>query len=134
METRSETRSNPVVELVSTVKRRQSGPSTARRLLIVGTEFLVVLLGAPDPEQTLRERRVSMSKSASADEAKANATLLQAVAETGEILAKLLNMNTLLPRAVELIQERFGFYHVQVFLLDETNEYASLAASTGATP
>jgi GAF domain-containing protein len=69
----------------------------------------------------------------SADEAKANATLLQAVAETGEILAKLLNMNTLLPRAVELIQERFGFYHVQVFLLDETNEYASLAASTGAT-
>ncbi|MEO8610589.1 MAG: GAF domain-containing protein [Chloroflexota bacterium] len=69
----------------------------------------------------------------SADEAKANATLLQAVAETGEILAKLLNMNSLLPRAVELIQERFGFYHVQVFLLDETNEYASLAASTGAT-
>lgn len=69
----------------------------------------------------------------SADEAKANATLLQAVAETGEILAKLLNMNTLLPRAVELIQERFGFYHVQVFLLDETKEYASLAASTGAT-
>jgi hypothetical protein len=70
VETGSETRSNPVVELVSTVKRRQSGRSTARRLLIVG-EFLVVLLGAPDPEQTLRERRVSMSKSASADEAKA---------------------------------------------------------------
>jgi GAF domain-containing protein len=69
----------------------------------------------------------------SATEAKSNATLLQAVAETGEILAKLLNLNALLPRAVELIQERFGFYHVQVFLLDETNEYASLAASTGAT-
>lgn len=69
----------------------------------------------------------------SAEAAKSNATLLQAVAETGEILAKLLNLNTLLPRAVEMIQERFGFYHVQVFLLDETNEYASLAASTGAT-
>jgi GAF domain-containing protein len=69
----------------------------------------------------------------SAEAAKGNASLLQAVAETGEILAKLLNLNTLLPRAVELIQERFGFYHVQVFLLDETNEYASLAASTGAT-
>jgi hypothetical protein len=70
VETGSETRSNPVVELVSTVKRIQSGRSTAPRLLIVG-EFLVVLLGAPDPEQTLRERRVSMSKSASADEVKA---------------------------------------------------------------
>jgi GAF domain-containing protein len=69
----------------------------------------------------------------SSEEARNNASLLQAVAETGEILAKLLNLTTLLPRAVELIQERFGFYHVQVFLLDETNEYASLAASTGAT-
>ena len=69
----------------------------------------------------------------SSQEARNNASLLQAVAETGEILAKLLNLSTLLPRAVELIQERFGFYHVQVFLLDETNEYASLAASTGAT-
>jgi GAF domain-containing protein len=69
----------------------------------------------------------------SADDAKSSATLLQAVAETGEILGKMLNISILLPRAVELIQERFGFYHVQVFLLDEANEYASLAASTGAT-
>jgi len=69
----------------------------------------------------------------SAEAAKSNATLLQAVAETGEILGKLLNISTLLPRAVEMIQERFGFYHVQVFLLDEVGEYASLAASTGAT-
>lgn len=69
----------------------------------------------------------------SAEAAKGSASLLQAVAEAGEILAKLLNLNALLPRAVELIQERFGFYHVQVFLLDETNEYVSLAASTGAT-
>jgi len=68
-----------------------------------------------------------------AEAAKGSATLLQAVADAGQILAKLLNLNALLPRAVELIQERFGFYHVQVFLLDETNEYVSLAASTGAT-
>jgi GAF domain-containing protein len=69
----------------------------------------------------------------SAEAAKGSANLLRAVAETGEILAKLLNINVLLPRAVEMIQERFGFYHVQVFLLDEAAEYASLAASTGAT-
>lgn len=37
----------------------------------MGTGLLVILLGMPDPDQTLRERRVSMSKSASADDAKA---------------------------------------------------------------
>ncbi len=65
--------------------------------------------------------------------AKGSASLLQAVAESGEILAKLLNLKQLLPRAVELIQDRFAFYHVQIFLIDDTGEYAMLAASTGAT-
>jgi GAF domain-containing protein len=32
---------------------------------------------------------------------------------------------------VDLIRERFGFYHVSVFLLDETGTWAELAASTG---
>lgn len=64
--------------------------------------------------------------------ARSSANLLQAVAETGEILAKMLNLNELLPRAVEMVRERFAFYHVQVFLLDEAGEYATLAASTGA--
>ncbi len=67
-----------------------------------------------------------------ADAARSSANLLQAVAETGEILAKMLNLNELLPRAVEMVRERFAFYHVQVFLLDEAGEYATLAASTGA--
>jgi GAF domain-containing protein len=68
-----------------------------------------------------------------AEEAKVSASLLQAVAESGEILAKMLNLKQLLPRAVELVQERFAFYHVQIFLIDESGEYATLAASTGAT-
>lgn len=55
---------------MSAVKRR-SGPSAARRLLVSGVGLLFILLGAPDPDQTLRERHVSMSKSASADDANA---------------------------------------------------------------
>ncbi|HEX2906476.1 MAG TPA: GAF domain-containing protein [Phototrophicaceae bacterium] len=57
--------------------------------------------------------------------------LLQAVAEIGQILAKLLSLTELLNRAVELIQERLVFYHVQVFLLDENDKAAHLVASTG---
>lgn len=60
-----------------------------------------------------------------------SANLLQAAAATGEIIGKLLKVDELLPQAVDLIRERFAFYHVQIFLLDEAGENAQLAASTG---
>ena len=37
----------------------------------------------------------------------------------------------LLNRAVEIIRDRFAFYHVQVFLIDDSRDYAYLQASTG---
>ncbi|HIE37864.1 MAG TPA: GAF domain-containing protein, partial [Anaerolineae bacterium] len=39
-------------------------------------------------------------------------------------------MDDLLDRAVNLIRERFGFYHAGIFLLDERGEYAVLRAAT----
>ena len=67
-----------------------------------------------------------------AERSQASANLLQAAAATGEIIGKLLKLDEILPQAVELIRERFAFYHVQIFLLDETGENAQLAASTGS--
>ncbi len=61
-----------------------------------------------------------------------SARLLRAAAETGQDLSKMLNIHEILPQAVEFIRERFGFYHVQVFLIDEDGLNARLAASTGA--
>ncbi len=61
-----------------------------------------------------------------------SANLLQAAAATSEIIGKLLKLDELLPQAIDLIRERFAFYHVQIFLLDETGENAQLAASTGS--
>lgn len=66
-----------------------------------------------------------------AERSQASANLLQAAAATGEIIGKVLKIDELLPQAVDLIRERFAFYHVQIFLLDETGENAQLAASTG---
>ena len=37
----------------------------------------------------------------------------------------------LMDRAVNLIRDRFGFYHAGIFLLDELGEYAVLQAATG---
>jgi len=61
-----------------------------------------------------------------------SANLLQAAASTSEIIGKLLKLDELLSQAIELIRERFAFYHVQIFLLDEAGENAQLAASTGS--
>jgi HAMP domain-containing protein len=41
------------------------------------------------------------------------------------------NLEDLMRRAVELIRERFGFYHAAIFLLDDSGENAVLRAATG---
>ncbi len=56
---------------------------------------------------------------------------LQAAAEVSRAASSLLDLDELLNRVVELIRDAFGFYHVQVFLVDEENYAAWLRASTG---
>jgi HAMP domain-containing protein len=56
---------------------------------------------------------------------------LQTSAEVARAASSILEVDQLLDQVVNLIRERFGFYHVQVFLLDAAGEYAVLRASTG---
>ncbi|MFP4393708.1 MAG: GAF domain-containing protein [Anaerolineales bacterium] len=58
---------------------------------------------------------------------------LRAAAEVGRAATTLRDLDTLLSRVTYLISEQFGFYHVGVFLLDESGNYAVLRAanSTG---
>ena len=56
---------------------------------------------------------------------------LTTAAEVSHAASRQLDVNEVLKRAVNLIREQFGYYHVQVFLLDEANEWAELRASTG---
>jgi GAF domain-containing protein len=55
----------------------------------------------------------------------------RAMAEAGQTISRILNLDELLTRAVDLLRDRFAFYHVQIFLMDEAGVYANLAASTG---
>jgi GAF domain-containing protein len=57
--------------------------------------------------------------------------LLQGVSEIGQVMSRLVQLDELFPRAVDLIRERFAFYHVQIFQVDDSREYAVLVASTG---
>lgn len=69
----------------------------------------------------------------SADQSNRTVQLLGATAAIGQVMLRLLDLNSLLSRAVEVIRDRFGFYHTQIYLLDETRTFAILAASTGDT-
>ena len=57
------------------------------------------------------------------------ATQLEAIAEVARSIASLHDMDQLLPYITKLVSERFGFYHIGIFLLDENKEYAVLRAA-----
>ncbi|MBC7871720.1 MAG: GAF domain-containing protein, partial [Chitinophagaceae bacterium] len=57
--------------------------------------------------------------------------LLRASAEIAQITSNTLDLKALFSEAVELIRDRFDYYHVQIFLLDDARESAVLVASTG---
>ncbi len=57
------------------------------------------------------------------------AAQLEAIAEVSSEIASLQKMDTLLPQITRQISEKFGYYHVGIFLLDEAREYALLVAA-----
>ncbi len=56
---------------------------------------------------------------------------LQAAAEISRAATAMRDLDELLRQALELIRERFGFYHASIFLMDEAGEFAVLRESTG---
>jgi GAF domain-containing protein len=56
---------------------------------------------------------------------------LQAAAEIAAATTSILDMNILMPKAVNLIRERFALYYVGLFLVDRQTNEAVLKAGTG---
>ena len=56
---------------------------------------------------------------------------LSITAEIGQAVLTSLEPRQLMQEVVELVRERFDFYHVQVFVVDDARENARLIASTG---
>jgi len=56
---------------------------------------------------------------------------IQVAAQVGRDIIATRDMDVLLNQAVNLIRDRFGFYHAGIFLSDERREYAVLSAATG---
>ncbi len=56
---------------------------------------------------------------------------LEASSQVSRAAASILDPHELMQTTVDLIRDRFGFYHVSIFLLDEAKKWAVVRASTG---
>jgi len=77
---------------------------------------------AEELEQRVAERTAQLER---------RTVQLQVAAEVARDAITAHDAGELLDRAVNLIRERFGFYHAGIFLVDERGEYAVLKAATG---
>lgn len=64
-------------------------------------------------------------------EAQRRALELQTAAEIARDTTSTLSLDTLLNRIISLLQDRFGFYHCSIYLLDESNTYAVIQEGSG---
>jgi signal transduction histidine kinase/response regulator RpfG family c-di-GMP phosphodiesterase len=65
------------------------------------------------------------------EETSRRAVLLQTSADVGRVATSILDQETMIDQAVDLIRNRFGFYHAQIFLIDEAGQFAVLHKSSG---
>ncbi|MBI4672895.1 MAG: PAS domain S-box protein [Chloroflexi bacterium] len=61
-------------------------------------------------------------------------TRLRAAAELGRAVTAILEIDQVLPQVAALIGEYFGYYHVGLFLIDETGQWAVLHGDNRALP
>lgn len=85
---------------------------------------------AANLEQRVNERTAETEKANT--QISRRATQLQTITELSESVAQVQDLNELLPAITKLISERFGFYHVGIFLVDQDHAYAVLQAANSA--
>ncbi|MHB8089260.1 MAG: response regulator, partial [Anaerolineaceae bacterium] len=110
-----QTATNPVgFMLASSTKTGVLDPKDAHTLQIIGNSIAVAI-----------ERQRLLF------EAQRRALELQTAAEIARDTTSTLSQEILLSRIVNLLKDRFGYYHCSIFLLNESNQYAIIEESTG---
>jgi PAS domain S-box-containing protein len=67
------------------------------------------------------------------DALKRRTEYLAASAEIGRLVTSTLDLEAIFTRSVNLVVERFGFYHASIFIIDEAGFNAILQEATGST-
>lgn len=85
-------------------------------------------------EQRVQERTAELTQrglelEAANREVQKRAVQFETVTQVAQAITSIRDLQEILPRIATAISEKFGFYHVGVFLLDGANEYAVLSAT-----
>lgn len=78
-------------------------------------------------EIRVEERTVELEQSA--EQLQKRAAQFETIAQLARTINSIQDPETLLNRITQLVSASFGFYHVGLFLLDESREYAALSAA-----
>ncbi len=111
-------------------------------LLVADTVLGAVSIQHAEPEafgeNDLRLLSILANQSASAlnnarlyERAERRLNALTAVSEVGRRITSILDLDRLLGELVDLIQTRFDYYHVQIFLIEQESDRAVFKASSG---
>lgn len=132
------TLSRPIIQLKSTADRISTGDLSAAALIQTKDEIGSLGNAFNLMTQRLRESIYELEdrvQARTAELATQNLALqyrsqqLLTVSDVARQIATAKELDILLDEVTQLISERFNFYHVGIFLLDEKNEYAVLRAS-----
>jgi GAF domain-containing protein/HAMP domain-containing protein len=83
-------------------------------------------------QRTTELERLTRNLENAVDESSRRALRLEASAQVSRAIVSVLDPDELLARVVDLIADQVGFYHVGIFLLDDTRRYAVLRAANSA--
>ncbi|MBC8335574.1 MAG: GAF domain-containing protein [Anaerolineales bacterium] len=107
--------------LRNAAKRAQANE---RRMEISNKELQILQVNL---EQRVHERTLDLESSST--QIQKRASQLEAIADVASSVASLQEMDKLLPHITRTVSERFGYYHIGIFLLSENKQYAVLRAS-----
>ncbi|MBN2387732.1 MAG: GAF domain-containing protein [Anaerolineales bacterium] len=123
--------SSPINRLAETARQVESGDLNA--VAEIQTEDEVGILAGTFNSMTARLRELISSLETRVEERtlalERRAAQIQTAVDVGGVAASLRDRDQLMRQAAQLISERFGFYHVGLFLLDEAREFAVLKAT-----
>ncbi len=130
--------SNPIVSLTRTAEKVSSGDLDAKAVIRTRDEISTLadafnlmtnqLKGfITGLEDRVRERTQQLAEQN--ERLVFRSRQLQTVADVARGIAQTQELEPLLNTIVSLISNRFGFYHVGIFLLDDQNKYAVLRAA-----
>jgi GAF domain-containing protein/MFS family permease len=123
---------NPIHEILRIMDRVRRNDYSKRALLVTSDENALLTLQFNQILDMLNNSQQSLEHQVKerTEALEQRSFQLQAASKIVREAATLQDLNLLLARTVSLISERFGYYHVGIFLLDEANEYAILQAAS----